>query len=151
LCSTRKHLKFDPFYQPVNPMDRVNPNPRRVLLMQTLLVIVVCVVVFIWLWGIGAFKGPSKEHSITFRVQATGGVALVTYSDAVASTKNAILVTAPWSRTATNPSGTEIYLTAGNPSQSGTVECKLLIDGREWKSDKASYPDDSVACAGIVP
>jgi hypothetical protein len=40
--------------------------------MQTLLVIVVCVVVFMAV-GHRSLQGAVQEHSITFRVQATGG------------------------------------------------------------------------------
>jgi hypothetical protein len=44
-----------------------------------------------------------------------------------------------------------IILTASNPSQTGSIQCELLLDGKAWKKESAKAPNDKVSCAGIVP
>ncbi|MCL4560667.1 MAG: hypothetical protein M1281_08645 [Chloroflexi bacterium] len=116
----------------------------------TLIVILIAAIggLFILL---GAFKPPAGSHRVTFRVGADGGFAAITYRDATAKVTDAQQVMAPWKRESDNPSGTQVYLTAGNPSQTGKIQCELLLDNRPWKSSQAVFPQDSVACAGIVP
>jgi hypothetical protein len=61
------------------------------------------------------------------------------------------MVTTPWDDTITVTNGDQVYLTAGNPTQTGTLSCTIYVNNREWKKDVAGSPEDKVACAGIVP
>jgi hypothetical protein len=60
-------------------------------------------------------------------------------------------VTTPWTKTLEIPSGTEVYLTASNPTQTGNLSCTITLDKKDWKAETTTAPKDGVACAGIVP
>jgi hypothetical protein len=95
-----------------------------------------------------AFQPRATHHNVTFRVESSGGFAVITYKDAHMKQLDGTQTQTPWERTWDNPSGTEVYLTAGNPSDYGKVKCYLRLDGADWKTMES---EKSVACAGIVP
>ena len=114
-----------------------------------LLIVVISALLFLSL-RFEIFKKRPDSHNITFIVEADGGFAMITYADNFSDVSEATNLTTPWKRTQINPSGSEILLTAGNPSGFGTIKCKLLMDNKLWKENEAAYPDDKVACGGIV-
>lgn len=132
-------------------MNEPSSKQRLKLTLQIALVMVLCLVTTGLFVLLGAFKGTPKAHRVTLIVESTSGLALITYADAGGEERQGLLVTTPWRRANVNPSGTEVYLTAGNTARSGKIECKLLLDEQPWKTDSAVYPADKVACAGIVP
>lgn len=124
---------------------------RRTLFFQILGVSILCIVLLAIFVSLKVFTPKATSHRITFRVESSGGIAQITYKDNNHFQNEREQVTTPWERSWDNPSGTEVYVTAGNPTQMGTIKCYLKVDGKTWKSDVANSPDDSVACAGIVP
>jgi len=99
----------------------------------------------------GGFISDSGSHRLRFDVVASGGYAVVTLDAGTAQIASPKQVTVPWSQTALVESGTEVYLTASNPSATGEVTCSITLDGKLWKEDKTTAPKNGVACAGIVP
>ena len=91
-----------------------------------------------------------STRQITYEVTSTGGYALIVFTDYEGHKTEAKMLPTPWQKTITIPVGVEVYLTASNPSQMGTVSCKILIDHRDWKQSKGTHPIDSVACGGIA-
>ncbi len=99
----------------------------------------------------GGFVSSPGSHRLRFDVGASGGFAVITLDAGSASISSPKQVTAPWSQTVRVDSGTEVYLTASNPSATGELTCTITVDGKAWKEDKTSAPKNGVACAGIVP
>ncbi len=127
-------------------------SPKRSIpVWQLVLITVLCVMLTSLMYLMGVFNKPKNVHMVTFRVEASGGFANITYSDAVAQVLDSKTVSTPWQRTQQNPNGTQVLLTATNPSQSGTLSCELLLDNKPWKKETASKGVDAVACGGIVP
>ncbi len=123
---------------------------NRKFFIQILVVSIVCIVLVALAVTFRVFNPVKNNHRITFRVESSGGIAYITYKDSRNLQKEKIQVSTPWEKNWDNPSGTEVYVTAGNPTQMGSIKCILKIDGKVWKSDTASGQDDSVVCAGIV-
>jgi hypothetical protein len=94
-------------------------------------------------------RGDTRH--LTFTVEASGVSANITLSDSVGAQSFSGVTSTPWNRTATYQAGTQVYLTAGNPSGYGTIKCAITIDGRQWKNNEATSPSDKVGCAGIIP
>jgi len=96
-------------------------------------------------------RGDTRH--LTFSVEASGGTAAVTLSDSINQESFSGNTSTPWQKNATYKSGAQVYLTAGNPSQFGSLTCTILVDGQEWKRDSSDSPQDKdkVGCAGIIP
>lgn len=131
-------------------MNRRSPKQNR-LLWQIVLVAALLISVIVLFRAIGAFEAPSGQRRVTLRVEASGGYSLITMQAGGESIGEATTVNTPWEKAYTLATGTEVYLTAANPSQSGHVTCTLELDGRTWKTETKTAPNDGVACAGIVP
>lgn len=116
--------------------------------------IAIVVVVIVALIGIWLLKSQSSDKNalrqVTYVVNSDGGYAQIIYTSSVGVNTNPSMVTTPFSRTITLPVGSEVFLTASNPSQNGQIMCQIKIDNREWKSSKGTHPVDSVACGGIL-
>jgi hypothetical protein len=99
-----------------------------------------------------ANRSSSGEQRVEFQVQASGGFAIITLEtgDSASITKPTT-VSVPWKKTLRIASGTEVYLTASNPTQTGNLTCTITLNRNPWKTDTATAPKDGVACAGIVP
>ncbi len=123
---------------------------NRKLYIQILVVSILCIALVALAVTFRVFTPPKTSHRITFRVESSGGIAYITYKDNRNLQKEKIQVSTPWEKNWDNPSGAEVYVTAGNPTQMGSIKCILKIDGKIWKSDTASGQDNSVVCAGIV-
>ena len=94
---------------------------------------------------------PSGSRSVTFQVEATGGYASITWKAGSNHIDAATTVTTPWERTVFLEQGTQVILTVANPSNSGQVTCKVLLDRQPWKDTTAKAPQSGVACGGLIP
>jgi len=103
------------------------------------------------LLSVGIMQSPAESHLLTFEVDASGGFAVITLEAGGEVIDKPKTVTSPWSKTLRVKSGTEVYLTASNPSASGEIRCAITLDKNLWKTEKKSSPKNGVACAGIVP
>ncbi len=114
-------------------------------------IVVVLIVAIIGIWVMKSTASPTGTmRQVTYFVEATGGYAVVIYTDSIGNQTDSTMLTTPFRRTISLPVGNEVYLTASNPSQTGTITCKISIDNREWKQSTGTHPVDSVACAGII-
>lgn len=119
--------------------------------LQLVFVVAVCALAAYILVSLGLMNRDASSHRIQFRVEASGAVAIITLQAGDYSILEPTTVSAPWSKTIDISSGTEVYLTALNPTQTGQLTCSITLDHAPWKADQTSAPKDGVACAGIVP
>ena len=126
-------------------------SDRSKIVLQLLLVMVLCAGAIAILMSMGLTRSREGIHRVQFRVEASGGFANITLQAGKDSISKPTTVTTPWSKTIQLTSGTEVYLTASNPTQTGQLICSITLDRTDWKSDTTAAPKDGVACAGIVP
>jgi hypothetical protein len=119
--------------------------------LQLLFVAMICAIAAFILISLGVMDRISGSHRVKLRVDASGAVAIITLQAGDVSIPKPTTVSAPWTKTISIPSGTQVYLTALNPTQTGQLSCSITLDNVPWKSDTTSAPKDGVACAGIVP
>jgi hypothetical protein len=119
---------------------------------QLLILGLVGVVIIVVLIYVGVFKSTRiNDHEVTFRLGGTTSTAVVTYTQENGSTSDPFEASVPWQKVMKFPKASVVILTAGNPTQTGSIECQLLLDGNPWKKDTTHAPGDKVSCAGIVP
>lgn len=100
--------------------------------------------------GVFRARGPG-QHAVTFEVDGSASTAVVTYTLPEGTHTHPEDIRVPWKKTLTFTGPLTVILTVGNPSQTGEIRCALLLDGAEWKEEKAAAPRDKASCAGIVP
>lgn len=130
-------------------MSRISTGWKTVL--QVLFVLALCAGAIGILISMGVMKSPAGSHRVQFHVEASGGFASITLDAGDASISKPTTVTVPWSKTLQIPSGTTVYLTASNPTQTGKLTCTIKLDNKDWKTETTTAPKNGVACAGIVP
>ncbi len=91
------------------------------------------------------------SRSVRFKVEAAGGYSIITLQAGELKIAKPTTVTTPWQRVVEIKSGSAVYLTASNPTQTGTLSCSISLEEMIWKMESTSAPKDGVACAGIVP
>lgn len=125
---------------------------RWKLVLQLLFVGMLCAGIALLITSLGKRNSSSDSQLVEFRVEASGGVAIITLdAGGSASISKPTTVSVPWTKSLRIASGTEVYLTASNPTQTGRVTCKISLNKTPWKSKTTEAPKDGVACAGIVP
>lgn len=98
-----------------------------------------------------SLKRVTTSQTVQLHVEASGGFSIITLRAGSVSISKPTTVTTPWNRTLKIPSGTEVYLTASNPTQTGALTCSISMDNQVWKKETTNAPKDGVACAGIIP
>jgi hypothetical protein len=128
-------------------------SDRSKLVLQLLFTLILCVGVVAFIVFLQRSRSPHKDHRVDFRVEASvGGVAIITLDAGdAASITEPITVSVPWTKSIRVAPGTEVYLTAANPTQTGKLTCIIMLDKTLWKKATTTAPKDGVACAGIVP
>ncbi len=122
------------------------------LALQSLIVVAVLGVGALIFYLLGAFNSRAEGYrSITYRVEGTASTAIITYTQPDGSKTERIEIAVPWHKTMNFPKGMIVVLTVGNPTQTGDLKCRLLLDGKEWKEQTAKAPGDKVSCGGIIP
>src|SRR5512147_846853 len=96
--------------------------------LQVALVLAACAAAIAILVSLGAMKSPANSHRLQFSVDASGGFAVITLQAGTTLIREPTTVTAPWSKTIRIESGTEVYLTASNPTATGKISCTILMD-----------------------
>lgn len=128
-----------------------NLSDRTKMTLQIVLALTIVGAAIAILLSAGIMETRSESHLLTFEVKASGGFSVITLEAGGESVADPKTVSVPWSKTLRVKSGTEVYLTASNPSATGEIQCAILIDKTAWKSEKNNSPKNGVACAGIVP
>ena len=126
-------------------------SDRWKIVLQMVFVVVLCAAAIAILMSMGLTRSREGIHRVQFQVEASGGFANITLQAGEDSISKPVTVTTPWSKTLQLASGTEVYLTASNPTQTGKITCNISLDRTDWKTDTTMAPKDGVACAGIVP
>lgn len=126
-------------------------SDRSKLVLQVLFVALLCLGAATLIRSLLAGQPEKEARRLEFRVEASGGYALITLEAGSASITKPTTVTVPWTKTLQIASGTEVYLTASNPTQTGSLTCTITLDRAPWKTASTAAPKDGVACAGIVP
>ncbi len=125
-------------------------NPVKIILTIILFLGIIATVIYFSVQS-GLFKTPSTNNTVRMEVDCDGGYAVITYTAGDKKTNEAITVTTPWKKSFEVQDGDSVFLTAGNPTQSGTIECLIILNDREWKTDTVDFPKQAVACGGIIP
>ncbi len=126
-------------------------SDRWKLFLQIIFVLLLCAGVSLLIISLQRMRTPAGDQRVEFRVEASGGYAIITLDAGSASIPKPTTVSVPWTESLRIASGTEVYLTASNPTQTGELSCTITLNNTAWKTDKTSAPKDGVACAGIVP
>ena len=126
-------------------------SDRSKIALQLIFVLALCAAVVAILFSLGLTRSREGIRRVQFRVEASGGFANITLQAGEESISKPTTMTTPWSKTMQIPSGTEVYLAASNPTQTGSLTCTIILDRADWKTETTSAPKDGVACAGIVP
>jgi hypothetical protein len=127
------------------------PSVRNPLIWQIPLVILLLIGAIVLLLEIGAFHPSEGERRVTLHVEASGGYALIDWDAGTQKLDKSTTVTTPWNTTLSIKTGTQVILTASNPTQTGALTCTISLDSQVWKTETTTAPKDGVACAGIVP
>lgn len=127
-------------------------SDRWKLVLQLLFAGILCAGAAFLILSLGAGNSSEDSKLVEFRVEASGGVAIITLdAGTAASISKPTSVSVPWTKSLRIASGTEVYLTAANPTQTGKLTCSITLDKVPWKTKTTNAPKNGVACAGIVP
>jgi Mycobacterium membrane protein len=106
--------------------------------------------------GTGASIGSSRaapdterepgSTTITYQVTGTVPEAEVTYQDARAETRQAI-IRLPWQQSFAMGRGAYAHLAARSAAGPGSLTCRILVDGADWRTASSS---DVASCGGFV-
>jgi len=132
-------------------MLETSPRSRRRLALEILFIIILCSTLAFLSIKLEIFKRPVTDHTITYRVTSSGGFANITYTNRSQKNTDPNQITTPWELSFPVKTGMEVYLTAANTTESGEIECIILLDRKSWKKQTAKAPDTNVACGGIIP
>ena len=126
-------------------------SDRWKMILQALFVLLLCAGIIVFVYIMERGKSSTQAQRVEFQVEASGGYAIITLTAGEASIPKPTTISVPWHKSLRIASGTEVYLTASNPTQTGKLTCKILLSHSVWKTDTTTAPKDGVACAGIVP
>lgn len=94
--------------------------------------------------------GLSIEGEVTYLIEGTTNKASVTYVNDLGSMEQIAEVTLPYQKIVIVKYGTPLSIVAQNLSDSGTITCKIIIDGKEVKSATSEGGFVVVSCADVV-
>ena len=126
-------------------------SDRWKIILQSVFVLLLCAGVIVLIFTLQKSRPSTDTQRVEFRVGASGGYAIITLTAGDTSISKPTTVSVPWNKSLRIASGTEVYLTASNPTQTGNLTCTILLNQSAWKTDTTTAPKDGVACAGIVP
>lgn len=128
-----------------------NLSNRSKIILQLLFVLALIGAAIIFVMNMINTRPVAGSRAVNFRVEASGGFAIVTLQAGPLVIKKPTTVSTTWTKQINLPGGTEVYLTASNPTQTGKLTCTIFLDNVTWKAETTTAPKDGVACAGIVP
>lgn len=127
-------------------------SDRAKIVLQSMFILLLCAGAALLIYSLMTGRQTEDVHRVEFRVDASGGYAIITLDEgSAASITKPTTVSVPWTKSLWIAPGTEVYLTASNPTQTGKVTCTIMLDKNLWKTETTTAPKDGVACAGIVP
>jgi hypothetical protein len=132
-------------------MADTNNRKNLTTIFQVVILVVLCAGVGGLLWAFGVFTPAKGYRNITLRIESSSSSVQVIYSLPGETSQDPMKATTPWDKSVSLKVGSEIYLEAANPQKNGLLRCSISIDGKLWKTQTVSYPEDKVTCAGILP
>ena len=130
-------------------MNKPASGPNMGIQIAILLAILTALGAGLYMWSRSA--APAGSKSVTFRVEGQGGYAKVSWKIGEKALLTDKTVNTPWEQTVVIPTGTQVILTAANPTSIGGATCKITLGGSAWKSSTVDKPNRGIACGGIVP
>jgi hypothetical protein len=91
-----------------------------------------------------------QKHAVHYEVSGTAAEIGVTYRNASGATEQRD-VREPWSLDLQAQTGTLLILRAQNKTASGTVSCRIVVDGQVLKEGESSGAFKFVDCSGVIP
>jgi hypothetical protein len=90
-------------------------------------------------------------HTVRYEVSGTSRDARVTYVNASGATEEQASVPLPWNLEFTAETLDWLHVRVFNATLSGTVSCKVLIDGKVFKEATSSGAWTTASCGGLLP
>jgi len=90
------------------------------------------------------------QGEVTYIVEGTAAKASVTYVNLSGVAEQISEVTLPYEKTVTVNYGTSLSVVAQNLTDTGTITCRILINGNEVKSATSEGGYVVVSCADVV-
>ncbi len=120
---------------------------------QILIVIAVLIVIAIVAINNGVFQREvTGDQRVAYEIRGTASQAWVTYTLPSLSVSEPEFVDLPWrSPTLIIPGENRVILTAANPEDSGTLECRIILSGDTWRQDSVPASQDKISCGGLLP
>lgn len=94
-----------------------------------------------------------RSHTVTYRVEGSAATIAVSYVNSTGATEQRD-VAGPWTTTFTTTSWRHVRVTAFNPTLTGTVACRLYVDGALVEAARSTGAWKLASCgalAGVAP
>jgi len=88
--------------------------------------------------------------NVTYRLSGTTKRAVVT-SGELDTTGQPLSVDIPWQTFARVPAGSDLYFSARNDTDKGTLTCEIIVDGKVIETSTHSEAGGKVACITTLP
>lgn len=90
----------------------------------------------------------SAQHTVLYEVSGTGSGVSISYSEGSGGTSRVSDASLPWSKTVTTTGFSFLLLSATNSyTSSGTVACKITVDGKVVKEASGSGKGGTASCS----
>jgi hypothetical protein len=91
------------------------------------------------------------SHTVRYEVDGTVAPVRVTYRNATGAMEEKAGITPPWSLEFSAETLDPLHVRVFNPNESGTVRCRILIDGEVFQEGESTGRLTTASCAGLVP
>jgi hypothetical protein len=91
-----------------------------------------------------------KAYDVTYHISGTARTADLTYQNAGSNTEQQNDEVVPWIKSFTGHGGQFLYVSAQNQGATGTITCKIILDGVVVKSSESSGAYAIASCSGKI-
>jgi uncharacterized protein (UPF0333 family) len=123
-------------FTPVEDAKDKHPSKFVTLLAAVGLLAVICICV-VFLASSVNIGGGGEAHRVVLRVDGSSSAAFITYNNAQGGGEQ-VEVTIPWEKGFTVSESIFLYVAAQNKNDTGTVNCKISVDGKTLKTSSSS-------------
>jgi hypothetical protein len=89
----------------------------------------------------------STNYQVTYEIGGTTNRASITYENEQGNIEQ-MDINVPWKKSMTVSYGQFLYISAQNDLESGSITCKIIVDGKEFKSAVSSGAYVIASCSG---
>jgi hypothetical protein len=90
-------------------------------------------------------------HTVRYEVEGTAARVRVTYRNATGALEERTDVTLPWQYEFSAETLDPLTVRVFNPTEAGTVSCRILIDGEVFQEAESSGRLTTASCSGLLP